>query len=252
MVESELTQHMLNSMNVEQAKGENRENLDKYGGVEGLAKMIKLDLSRGLTNEQVIAQRQLFGNNSFPETPMDSYLSLLIGALGDSTLLILLAAATVSVIIGAIQEPHEGWIDGVAIYIAVFLVSNISAGNDYSKQLQFAELEKSSAKDERTSVLRDGVIERINPIDLVVGDVIVLQVCIWFECFFCRYRSNHLCPSRRYWDVLIASMKSLTPLQFINLVFRYAMLAVTDFIADAFVAAVFDCWDTCCDIYFLL
>jgi hypothetical protein len=53
---------------------------------------------------------------------------------------------------------------------------NIFAGNDFPKQLQFAALEASSAKDERTSVLREGAAERVNPNDLVVGDIIVIQV----------------------------------------------------------------------------
>ena len=68
-----------------------------------------------------------------------------------------------------------GWIEGAAIFIAVFLVSNISAFNDYSKELQFRALEASSNQDERTSVLRNSVVELINPSDLVVGDIIVLQ-----------------------------------------------------------------------------
>jgi len=55
------------------------------------------------------------------------------------------------------------------------LVSNISAGNDYSKQLQFRKLEESSQETDRCSVLREGVIERIHPRDVVVGDVLVLQ-----------------------------------------------------------------------------
>ena len=107
---------------------------------------------------------------------MDSFFVLLFNALTDTTLLILIAAAAVSLIIGVIQEPSEGWIEGVAIFIAVFLVSNISAFNDYSKQLQFRALEASSQKDERASVLRNGEIQRINPIDIVVGDIIILQV----------------------------------------------------------------------------
>ena len=68
-----------------------------------------------------------------------------------------------------------GWIEGAAIFIAVFLVSNISAFNDYSKELQFRALETSSNQDDRTSVLRNGVVELINPSDLVVGDIVVLQ-----------------------------------------------------------------------------
>jgi len=89
----------------------------------------------------------------------------------------LLAAASVSIGIGIYQEgPEHGWIEGGAIYIAVILVSNISAMNDYTKQLQFAELEKTSAEDERCSVFRNEFIERINPVELVIGDIIVFQV----------------------------------------------------------------------------
>jgi magnesium-transporting ATPase (P-type) len=109
---------------------------------------------------------------------MESFLSLLITALMDTTLLILIAAASVSLVIGVVYEPpeHNGWLEGTAIFIAIILVSFISAGNDYTKQLQFRALEASSANDERTSVLREGSIERVNPKELVVGDIIILQV----------------------------------------------------------------------------
>lgn len=176
MTQSIIEQSTLDDLNVEQQRDENKENLEKLGGVTQLMKSIGVDPATGLTNSQVIMQRENFGTNAFPESPMDTYLELLIGALSDTTLLILIAAAAVSLIIGVLTEPEHGWIEGVAIFIAVFLVSNIAAGNDYSKQLQFKALEHSSAEDERTSVLREGVIERINPIDLVVGDIIVLQV----------------------------------------------------------------------------
>jgi magnesium-transporting ATPase (P-type) len=99
----------------------------------------------------------------------------LVLAFQDTTLLILLAAAAVSLGIGLYEHPDTGYIEGLAIFIAVFLVAFISAGNDYSKEIQFKALEASSADDERASALRDGVIERINPRDLVVGDIMVLQ-----------------------------------------------------------------------------
>lgn len=50
----------------------------------------------------------------------------------------------------------QGWIDGVAILIAVLIVALVTASNDYSKELQFRALEKSSEEDSRTMVLRDG------------------------------------------------------------------------------------------------
>ena len=171
-----ITQILLDSLNVEQGRDDNKKHLDELGGAEALCAKLGTDVHTGLSEVQVLEHRNCFGTNAFPESPMDSYLSLLFGALSDTTLLILIAAATVSLIIGALEDPANGWIEGTAIFVAVFLVSNISAGNDYTKQLQFKALEASSANDQRTSVLRGSVIERINPIDLVVGDVIVLQV----------------------------------------------------------------------------
>ena len=175
---SGVTQGLLDSLNVEQGRDENRAKLDSIGGVDHLCSLIGVNVHTGLTHAQVIAQRERFGDNTFPESPMASYLELLLASLSDTTLIILTAAAAVSLVIGFISHPEDGWIEGTAIFIAVFLVSNISAGNDYTKQLQFKALEASSAKDERTSVLREGTIDRINPKDLVVGDILVLQVSL--------------------------------------------------------------------------
>lgn len=173
---SDISQASLDSINVEQSKNENKENFLRMGGVSGLAKSLEVNFETGLTIDQVRMLRSKFGDNCFPESPLDSYLTILLGALSDTVLLVLIAAASVEVAIGIYQEGAEhGWIDGGAIFIAVFLVSNITAINDYSKQLQFRALENTSAKDERCSVYRDSAIERINPNDLVVGDVIVLQ-----------------------------------------------------------------------------
>jgi len=172
----ELSQSILDSLNVEQAKDENKKKLLSLNGVEGLSKLIGVSLQTGHTDSQAIFMRSKFGMNQFPESPMESFLSLLFKAITDTTLLILIAAATVSLIIGLIEDPAEGWLEGTAIFIAVFLVSNIAAFNDYSKQLQFRALEASSQKDERASVLRDGSIHRINPKEIVVGDILILQV----------------------------------------------------------------------------
>ena len=153
-----------------------KSSLDGIGGVDALMVRLGVTPDRGLDEDQVLRMRDDFGANVFPASPFTSYLELLMGALSDTTLLILLAAAAVSFGIGYWQDPSSGWIDGAAIFIAVFLVSNIAATNDYSKQLQFLELEKTSEEDQRASVVRGGLIERIRPQDIVVGDILVLQV----------------------------------------------------------------------------
>lgn len=78
--------------------------------------------------------------------------------------------------VGYWEDPKLGWIEGAAIFVAVFLVSNISAFNDYNKELQFRALEASTQQDEKTSVFREGKAELIGPDELVVGDIIILQV----------------------------------------------------------------------------
>jgi magnesium-transporting ATPase (P-type) len=175
-IEMDIDQATLNGLNVEQARTENRARLDAIGGVEALANKIGVNLELGLTNAQVEELRSKFGQNEFPEAPMQGFISLFIGAFNDSTLLVLLFAAFVSIGIEAWQEPETGWIEGVAIIAAVLFVTTVTATNDYTKELQFRDLEKSSQVDERISVVRNGMVERINPKFLVVGDIIKLQV----------------------------------------------------------------------------
>lgn len=179
-------------MNIEQAANDNRDRLTELGGVDGLAHKLGVNIETGLTNEQVLENRKKFGTNEFPATRMTGYCELLFEALNDTTLIILLVAAAVSFTIDSIQEGIDhGWIEGGAIFIAVFLVSNITAGNNYVKALQFRAIEQSTNEDERCSVYRDSAIQRINPRDLVVGDIIVLQVSVMLYLFYkLSYHSN--------------------------------------------------------------
>jgi len=94
MGDKPLTQNLLDSLNVEQQRAENRKSLDDLGGIDSLAKIIGVDVHTGLTHAQVQTMRATYGTNAFPEAPLDSYLSLLLEALSDETLLILIAAAT--------------------------------------------------------------------------------------------------------------------------------------------------------------
>jgi P-type E1-E2 ATPase len=100
---------------------------------------------------------------------------MLLESLSDPMLLVLLAAATVSFIIGIIQDPQNGWIEGAAIFLAVALVAFITSSNDYSKELQFRALERSSLQDDKSSVIRSGVVQLIKTSELVVGDIVKLQ-----------------------------------------------------------------------------
>lgn len=52
----------------------------------------------------------------------------------DRILQILLLAATVALIIGVIQHGLEGCVEGLSIFIAVFIIVAVTAGNNYIKE----------------------------------------------------------------------------------------------------------------------
>lgn len=95
-----VTLAQLESINVAQGKDENRANLDSLGGVDGLIKLMAVDVDVGLTATQVVTMAELFGDNSMPTSPSKNYFWLLLIALSDSVLLILIVAACVSFAIG--------------------------------------------------------------------------------------------------------------------------------------------------------
>eukprot|EP00752_Nemacystus_decipiens_P003489 g3222.t1 len=159
-----------------QEEEDNRKRLDEnFNGTQGLAKSLRVDLTNGLAAGQVELLRETYGPNAFPEIPMKGFCILFAESFNDTILLVLIAAAVVSLIIGMLEHPDTGWIDGVAILIAVLIVALVTAGNDYSKELQFRALEKTSEEGHRSMVLRDGVSQLVHPQELVVGDVVVMK-----------------------------------------------------------------------------
>ena len=78
-----------------------------------------------------------------PDTESETLLSLFWDALGDTTLIILMVSAVISIIFGATlsQDKNVDWIEGVAILFAVFVVASVTAVNDYQKEKQFKALQ---------------------------------------------------------------------------------------------------------------
>jgi len=97
-------------------------------------------------------------------------------ALNDRILLILAVFAVLSIITGMVYNPRNGWVEGVSIFIAVFVLVLITSLNDWSKDKQFVRLQ-SISRDENLPVVRGkhGQMTTVNCWDFVVGDVINLN-----------------------------------------------------------------------------
>ena len=93
-----------------------------------------------------------------------------------STLKILLISGIISLIIGLLKEGLKtGWIEGSAIFGAVFIVTAISSSLNYNEQLQFQKLKAENQK-KKVIVIRNGIEKEIDDEELLVGDLLVLKI----------------------------------------------------------------------------
>lgn len=69
------------------------------------------------------------------------------------------------------EHRDRAWIEGAAILAAVFVVSFVTAWNDYKREEQFLKLQSYSDAQNNITVVRDGKREVINIDELKVGDL---------------------------------------------------------------------------------
>ena len=97
----------------------------------------------------------VFGTHHKDPPQRTPFLTLVLEALDDFMLKLLLVCATViiPVEVGFADEHERGtaWIEGFVIYVAVAVVSLVSAGSDYSKEGQFLSNLASEEKDKIVS-----------------------------------------------------------------------------------------------------
>lgn len=68
-------------------------------------------------------------------------------------------------------EGEAGWIEGVAILVAVVVVVLVIAFNDWSKERQFRGLQNKIESDHKFAVIRQGQLVQLPISDILVGDV---------------------------------------------------------------------------------
>lgn len=138
---------------------------------------LQTDKEKGLDETDFPLREEAFGHNRRQEVPLKSYFTLLCEALEDFTLRILIVAAIFSIVAqlataSNARERELGWIEGFAILVAVFVCSNVAAGNDYTKAKQFQQLNKVAEDTKKLIVLRKGEKQQIHQDLIYVGDIV--------------------------------------------------------------------------------
>ncbi|KAL7717593.1 Calcium-transporting ATPase [Entamoeba marina] len=162
--------------------------LAKYGGIDGLVDLLRIDKDKGITDESFNKRQEQFGHNKYPDPVIVPLWKIWFEALQDKTLIILIIAAIVSLILAFAvpssvdkciteesDEFNTDWIEGMAILMAVIAVSLGGALSDYSKQKKFLALSQDE-KDVQIKVIRNGENLTTSIFNLVVGDIVNLDV----------------------------------------------------------------------------
>uniref|UniRef100_A0AAQ4QNP8 Calcium-transporting ATPase n=1 Tax=Gasterosteus aculeatus aculeatus TaxID=481459 RepID=A0AAQ4QNP8_GASAC len=164
---------------------------ESYGDTEGLCQRLQSSTTDGVSGDPADMERryQTFGQNFIPPKKAKTFLELVWEALQDVTLIILEAAAIISLglsfyqppgketcgdVSGAAEDEGEGdtgWIEGAAILLSVVCVVLVTAFNDWSKEKQFRGLQSRIEQEQKFTVVRKGNVIQIPVADMVVGDM---------------------------------------------------------------------------------
>jgi Ca2+ transporting ATPase len=167
---------------------------ERFGSVELLASQLKTDIQNGIsaTKEDLDMRVKLYGKNEIPPKPPKSFIRLAFEAVQDTTLIMLITCAILSITLSfyhpevekideefgsnrEVEEANLEWVEGVAIMIAVIVVVFVTAFNDWRKERQFRGLQDRIESDHLASVIRNGKIIQINVKYLVVGDICCIK-----------------------------------------------------------------------------
>ncbi|KAK9829300.1 hypothetical protein WJX72_005021 [[Myrmecia] bisecta] len=163
-------------------ENKDKEALSKHGGIQGMVNALASNVADGLSpagsgDTSIEGRQQVFGANRHKTMPAKNFFRLMWEIIQDPTIILLMAAALVSTVLGAVipeERENSAWSEGVAIWVAVAVVTLVGAGNDYQKDQQFRKL--NAAKDIiLVKVRRGGQVIQVENTDVVVGDIMVLD-----------------------------------------------------------------------------
>ncbi|KAJ5341137.1 hypothetical protein N7541_010261 [Penicillium brevicompactum] len=121
---------------------------------------------------------RVFSQNKLPARKSNGFFKLFWIAYNDKIIILLTIAAVVSLSLGIYETVDAGsgvdWVEGVAICVAILIVTVVTAANDWQKERQFAKLNKRN-DDREVKVVRSGKSSMLSVYDLMVGDVLHLE-----------------------------------------------------------------------------
>ncbi|KAI1129012.1 calcium-translocating P-type ATPase [Nemania abortiva] len=135
-------------------------------------------------SDAFIDRVRVYGKNILPAKKAAPLWKLVWAAFQDKVIILLAVAAIVSLALGLYETfgvkhepgdpPAVDWIEGVAIIIAILIVTLVGSLNDWQKERAFFKLNEKK-EDREIKVIRSGKSYIINVREILVGDVLHLE-----------------------------------------------------------------------------
>jgi magnesium-transporting ATPase (P-type) len=134
--------------------------------------MVKFKDVSGLSDAQVTASRAKNGTNELPPPEVEGFWDKLKENFEDPIIRILLVALGITLVLAFLG--YADWLEGLGIFVAVFLATFVSTYSEYKNETSFRLLQEQASKIENT-VFRNGKPVKVPVGDIVVGDSVLLQ-----------------------------------------------------------------------------
>ncbi len=139
--------------------------------IDELVQSLNTDEKIGLTTEEAVRRIGVYGHNQLESKSKKSFLRIFLEQFKSFMIIILLIAAAVSGVVGVMEG--EGLLD--TFVILGILVLNAFVGAYQEKKAEASLEALKSLATPLTKVLRDGDVKEIPSVDLVPGDIVVLE-----------------------------------------------------------------------------
>ncbi len=134
--------------------------------IEETAEAIKVNLSTGLSRSEVEERKKRYGLNKIEGRERSTWLQMLLSQFKDVLVLILLAAAVISGILGEIA-------DAVIIFVVILVNAIMGTVQESKAEKSLEALKNLSAPNAK--VKRDGSIQVVSAQELVPGDIVYFE-----------------------------------------------------------------------------
>ncbi|AGA69065.1 P-type ATPase, translocating [Desulfitobacterium dichloroeliminans LMG P-21439] len=133
---------------------------------EDVLKELKVNPRTGLSSQEVQARLEQYGANKLKGKPKKSLISLFFAQMKDMLIYVLLGAAIITLFIGE-------YVDAIIILLVVLLNAAIGVFQEFKAEKAIEALQQLTTP--KTLVRRDEEVKEINSVDLVPGDIVILD-----------------------------------------------------------------------------